>query len=187
MDEQVLRRDQNVAMHKINILSVVCSHLDTLKGKNGGFFWDGVVFYFAPLAVGAFTAYMRWEVPEKALELSISVFSIFAALLLSVQVAMYSVSLRDLSPPEDVKKIKHFEDLKAVRNNLIKELNSNISYLILLSVVTVTSTLLLFFLKSPRIYGSSVAIFLYLHFFLTLLMVIKRSSIVFSREYESRV
>ncbi len=40
-------------------------------------------------------------------------------------------------------------------------------------------------MTSPRIYGSGLAVALYTHFFLTLLMVVKRSSIAFSREYET--
>lgn len=148
---------------------------------------DLLLFYVLPVLLAFVVVIMKWEVPEKALELSISVFSIFAALLLSVQVAMYGVALRGITPPDDNKKAKHYEELKANRNILLKELNSNISYLILLSVVTVTVTLILFFLSTPRIYGSGLALCLYLHFFLTLLMVIKRSSIVFSREYESQI
>ncbi|WP_226951359.1 hypothetical protein [Rhizobium terrae] len=41
-------------------------------------------------------------------------------------------------------KLRYFEQMKEVRRALIKELNSNISYLILLAIVTVTTTLLLF-------------------------------------------
>ncbi|MGV1869707.1 hypothetical protein [Agrobacterium rosae] len=174
-------------MHKINVSSVIKSHLNTLS-DNGRFMRDDLLlFYLLPFLIGASVVLMRWEVPEKALELSISVFSIFAALLLSVQVAMYGVALRGITQPDDPKKAKHFKELKANRDLLLKELNSNISYLILLSVITVTVTLVLFFLTPPRIYGSGIAICLYLHFFLTLLMVIKRSSIVFSREYESQI
>ena len=172
-------------MQKINITSVVSSHLDTLRSRGKLVKLDIAVFYVFPVLVGAAAWLLKWEVPEKALELSISVFSIFAALLLSVQVAMYSVSLREMTPPEDQKKLRSFNELKETRNSLIRELNSNISYLILLSVVTVTITLLLFFWSSPRMGGSGVAVALYIHFFLTLLMVVKRSSIVFSREYEN--
>lgn len=174
-------------MHKINVSSVIKSHLDTLSEKGRLIRDDLLIFYVLPVLLAVAVVVMKWEVPEKALELSISVFSIFAALLLSVQVAMYGVALRGISPPDDSKKAKHYEDLKANRDLLLKELNSNISYLILLSVITVTVTLVLFFLSPPRIYGSGLAICLYVHFFLTLLMVIKRSSIVFSREYESHM
>lgn len=90
-----------------------------------------------------------------------------------------------MSPPDDPKKMKAFEDAKDTRKALIRELNDNVSYLILLSVVTVTATLSLFFFSAPRFIGSGLAISLYFHFFLTLLMVVKRASIVFSREYEA--
>ncbi|MDR6664280.1 hypothetical protein [Rhizobium sp. 1399] len=145
---------------------------------------DLLTFLVSPLALGVLMYIMKWEVPDKALELSISVFSIFAALLLSVQVALYSVSLREISAPDDPKKIKDFTARQGMRKTLIKELNDNVSYLILLSVVTVTVTLILFFVGPPRLIGSALAAALYVHFLLTILMVIKRASIVFSREYE---
>jgi len=174
-------------MQKINVASVIKAHLETLSQGNRLVRDDFLLFYLAPFLCGISFVIFKAEVPEKALELSISVFSIFAALLLSVQVAMYGVALRGVTPPDDAKKIKHFEELKANRDLLLKQLNSNISYLILLSVITVTVTLVLFFLKPPRVYGSALVVFFYIHFFLTLLMVIKRSSIVFSREYDQRI
>ncbi|SDP08900.1 hypothetical protein [Phyllobacterium sp. OV277] len=172
-------------MQKINVLSIIICHLKSLCDDKGKFFLgDIVTFYVMPIFLGVASVFLGWQMPEKALELSISVFSIFAALLLSVQVALYGVSLRPIAKPEDPKKLKDFEQQKAFRRALLRELNDNISYLILLSVVTVTITLILFFFNAPRVIGSGLAIALYCHFFLTLLMVIKRASIVFSREYE---
>lgn len=172
-------------MHKINFLTIISSHIKTLRDDNDHTQWDDVaVFYGFPLCVGIIAIFMCWQVPEKALELSISVFSIFAALLLSVQVALYSVSLRTIAEPDDPKKLKDYERRKKERNSMIKELNDNVSYLILLSVVILTFTLYLFFLPSPRYYGSAISITFYIHFLLTILMVVKRASIVFSREYE---
>ncbi|MQW00712.1 hypothetical protein GHK46_26355 [Sinorhizobium medicae] len=172
-------------MQKINVSSIVAAHTNTLRDDKGHLqFLDVATFFVLPVLLGGLMAVMCWQVPEKALELSISVFSIFAALLLSVQVALYSVSLREIAEPEDQRKKKDFEDRQKLRKILIKELNDNVSYLILLSVVTVTVTLALFFTASPRIWGSAIAVALYSHFLLTILMVIKRASIVFSREYE---
>lgn len=82
-------------MQKINVTTVVKNHLRTFKDEKGS--WskaDILTFFVVPLAFGVVVVWSQWQVPEKALELSISVFSIFAALLLSVQVALYSVSLR---------------------------------------------------------------------------------------------
>lgn len=173
-------------MQKINFATIITSHVKTLRGDNEKYQWsDFATFYAIPIGVGVIAILMCWQVPEKALELSISVFSIFAALLLSVQVALYSVSLRDIAKPDDPKKSKDYEKRQKDRKLMIKELNDNVSYLILLSVVTVTITLTLFFSEAPRYFGSAIAIAFYLHFLLTILMVIKRASIVFSREYEA--
>lgn len=146
---------------------------------------DIFTFYAMPIVLGVVCFVACLRISKDAIGLSITVFSIFAALLLSVQVALYSVSLRPLSPPSDAKKSKLFEAIKNGRSALIRELNDNISYLILLSVVFIT-TLLVTYIASPGgILSSSICAAIYLHFFLTLLMVVKRASIVFSREYES--
>lgn len=173
-------------MQKINVFGIVVSHIESLQGKQGKIsYGDVLIFYGVPVLIGILAVLLKWEVPEKAIELSISVFSIFAALLLSVQVALYSVSLRPLEAPSDPKKNKRFQTLKGQRRRLMKELNANISYLILLSVITVTTTLAIFFFDSPGALCGAVSVTFYSHFFLTLLMVIKRASIVFSREYEA--
>lgn len=175
-------------MQKINIISIVIWHLNTLRDdRNRLVISDLLTFYGIPLllAVGFFA--LDWRVPQAAIELSVTVFSVFAALLLSVQVALYSVSLRPLTPPTDQKKRKAFEARAASRNVVIKELNDNIAYLILLAVVWITVLLGLYVLGLHG-RGSSAAVFaMFVHFFLTLLMVVKRASIVFSREYEEPV
>lgn len=173
-------------MNKINFSTIIISHINTLRGDNGRLQWgDLVLFYILPLSIGILAFFICWEVPEKALELSISVFSIFAALLLSVQVALYSVSLRGITKPEDQNKIKNYERRLRERKLLIKELNDNVSYLMLLSVITVSITLGMFFVSSPKLLWSALVIAFFIHFLLTILMVVKRASIVFSREYES--
>lgn len=145
---------------------------------------DIVTFYVLPVLLACGFYFLDWRVPKDAIELSVTVFSIFAALLLSVQVALYNVSLRPLSPPEDAKKRKAFEGYAAVRSAVLRELNDNIAYLILLAVVWVTILLGLHVLRCQGRLASAAVFAMYIHFFLTLLMVVKRAGIVFSREYE---
>lgn len=172
-------------MQKVNVASIIQSHLRTLRSKNDHIcIVDLSTFYFFPAVIGVLIYITQIQVPEKVFELSISVFSIFAALLLSVQVALYSVSLREETPPEDTRKLQEFSRQQDLKKSLLKELNDNVSYLILLSVFTVTITLIIFFFCQPRIIGSALATSMYIHFFMTLIMVIKRASIVFSREYD---
>lgn len=173
-------------MQKINVLSIVGRHLRSLSDGRGRLLWtDLVTFYGFPLVAGALFYIFGWCISREALGLSITVFSVFAALLLSVQVTLYSVSLRPLSEPSDPKKISAFKEQKSSRDALIRELNDNISYAILLSVIFITLLLICYIGEWFDMLASAGIIALYVHFFLTLLMIVKRSSIVFSREYES--
>jgi len=172
-------------MQKINVISIVIRHLKTLSHDDGSLVWsDLLTFYLIPVVAGAAFFYFNWRVPKDAVALSISVFSIFAALLLSVQVALYSVSLRALPVPEDPKERTAFKGRVAIRSTVMRELNDNIAYLVLLSVVWVTALLALFVTSCHGRVASALVLAMYVHFFLTLLMVVKRSGIVFSGEYE---
>ena len=173
-------------MQKINVTAVIKWHLNTLRDDKGKLIWaDMATFYGAPVVLGAGFYVLNWRVPRDAIELSVTVFSIFAALLLSVQVALYSVSLRPLSPPDDPKKAKAFQAVATIRTTVIRELNDNIAYLILLSVIWISVLLGLFLLNCLGRGASAFVFAMFVHFLLTLLMVVKRASIVFSREYET--
>ncbi len=174
-------------MQKINPSIIISSHLNSLRNHGKLVVSDLLVFYALPLVLGIGFYLLDWRIPKAAVELSITVFSIFAALLLSVQVALYSVSLRKLSPPTDPRKKRAFDVQSSTRLVVIRELNDNISYLILLAVVWVTVLLILFALGCHGRVASAVVFVMLAHFFLTLLMVVKRASIVFSREYEDSV
>lgn len=173
-------------MQKINCISIIKRHINTLRDQRGRFLWtDVILFYLAPILIGMIAVFfLELRADNNVIELSVTVFSIFTALLFSVQVTIYSVSLRPLAKPDDPKKNKLFDSISSDRSNLIKELNDNISYLILLSVIIVSASLFIFIGKS---YGEAVSLFVfwnYIHFLMTIMMVIKRASIVFSREYE---
>lgn len=172
-------------MQKINVLYIVVSHLNSLRNENGRFLWlDVALFFGLPVIAGFVFCLAGGIVSKEAFGQSITAFSIFAALLLSVQVALYSVLLRPISPPEDVRQRKRFDEVNRTRNELMKELNDNVSYLILLSVCSVTVFLAAYVMDWTGGLFSGIAFALYIHFFLTLLMVVKRASIVFSRAYE---
>jgi len=173
-------------MQKVNFWGIIAWHLNTLRDGEGRLLWSDIgVFYGLPVLFGLGFAWVGCGISKDAFGLSITVFSIFAALLLSVQVALYSVALRPLSPPADLKKSKKFDEMRKSRDGLIKELNDNISYLILMSVIYITILLACYVASWTGIVASAIVLALYVHFFLTLLMVVKRASIVFSREYEA--
>lgn len=175
-------------MQKVNVLSIVVSHLNSLRDDRGRFLWSDILMFFGvPLLAGMAFYFTGGTISKDALGQSITAFSIFAALLLSVQVALYNVSLRPISAPDDPRKKKKFDEVNQTRFELMKDLNDNVSYLILLSVCFVTLFLAAYVLEWKGAFVSAAGFTLYTHFFLTLLMVVKRASIVFSRAYETQL
>ncbi len=66
---------------------------------------------------------------------------------------------------------------------LLREVNSNVSYLILLSCLAVTIFLMFFAGSLPEAIEAGILIALYIHFLLTVAMVLKRAHEIFDSEY----
>lgn len=173
-------------MQKLNLLNIVLEHIGTLRkdGASRISALDIFTFYGIPASASIAAYYYCFYLDNGAISLTVTVFSIFAALLLSVQVALYSVSSREMKAPDDPKKLSHHNKQMGERKKLLKEVNINISYLLLLSVIFLTLAILFYVFSFPKRMEASAVSFLYLHFFMTLLMVVKRASIVFSKEYD---
>ena len=71
-----------------------------------------------------------------------------------------------------------------LKRKLLKEVNSNISYLILISVVAIVLFLFLYTSEKTGRSAAAVSWTIYIHFVLNLLMVVKRSHILFRKEYD---
>ncbi|NHO34443.1 hypothetical protein GOB85_18495 [Acetobacter sp. LMG 1636] len=115
--------------------------------------------------------------------LSITFFGIFIALLLNIEVAIFAIFTRKWKNNSDENGEKFSE-----RNKLISEVDSNISYLVLVCFFALFFCLAVFGVSSIKDsynswYASCVLIYFYGHFGLTLLMIIKRSHALFQREY----
>ena len=170
---------------KINIFRIVKDHIGTLQSFRNKKISviDIFIFYILPINISTAVWYYCVKVPDDVYSISISVFSIFSALLLSVQVAMYGVfrSERKLSGDrilDESEKIRA-EDVR----KLLYEINANISYLILISCLSVVLFILFFIVKWNPYIESGMLAGIYSHFVLTLAMVLKRSHEVFSSEY----
>lgn len=170
---------------KFNVFEIVRSHVLTLANYGTGKISpsDILAFYGLPLALGVTLWAFGVCLPDEAFSASISVFSIFSALLFSAQVAMYGVFKADRKTSEDpiaaAGQRKRFEESRG----LLREVNSNISYLILTSFTFVTIFFVLYVWNFSAPLESAILGFCYTHFALTLLMVIKRSHVVFDSEY----
>lgn len=171
---------------KIDISSIIFSHLSTLKNAQSGRFSiaDILIFYGLPILVAFGVYYRAATFNNDIFAQSIAVFSIFSALLFSVQVALFGIYTKRREEPDEFGQAFAHERLLA-RRELIAETNSNISYLVVVSAVSVTIFLTAFILKTSDRYEPSIAAFLYSHFMLTLLMVIKRIHALFDKEYRT--
>lgn len=173
---------------KINVWFIVIEHIKTLSVVNDDKSEtqskaDVFVFYLLPLTLGMLVCWRGFEVKDAVFELSVSVFAIFSALLLSVQVAMYGVFRADRKDVEDKILNDEMKTRIGSTRKIIREININISYLILISCVSVLVFLAFFtFEFSPHL-ESGILIMIYAHFILTVAMVLKRSHLVFDAEY----
>lgn len=176
---------------KIDVRHIVAAHLGTLTNARTGKLsaTDILTFYVLPGIIAAFIAFDSEQFPETFYGLAISVFAIFAALLFSVQIALFSILQRDMSAKKSVSEAKAragLEDRVDQRRELIREVNANISYLILIACLGV-AMLLAFSLTSHLAIERSIAsTFLVCHFVLTVLLVIARVHTLFDEEYRRK-
>jgi hypothetical protein len=172
---------------KINVWHIIASHFATLRNdKTGGLsLVDIGTFYAVPVLIAAAVALHAQRFPDAFYGLAISVFSIFAALLFSVQIALFSILQRDMrvkSLPEAKAKTA-LERRIEQRRDLMREVNANISYLILVACLGVAMLLAFSLTVHLATLRSAVSSYLVSHFVLTVLLVIARVHTLFDEEY----
>jgi hypothetical protein len=171
---------------KANVFYILRAHWGTLRADGDVRFHrpDILLFFIVPALIAVIMGASGGNLDDDAFSVSISVFSIFSALLLNVQIALFGISQRVWQKEKgsilDEMKNEKIEE----RRILLSELNTNISYLIVISCFSVT--FYLFFYVSDVIswVEGPLSVWIYCHFFLTLLMVIKRAHSLFQKEYE---
>lgn len=170
---------------KINVLSIVRDHFETLydSRSNRSSMFDIVLFYVFPIVAGISSYYAGALLKPEAYTVSITFFGIFVALILNIQVAMFSIFQRKWEMPSDKRVAASMADTLAGRKKLLIELNANLSYLILVCCVALVLSLLSFIKSFDNCVIPAVMVFLYAHFLLTLLMVVKRAHALFHKEY----
>lgn len=180
-------------LDKINISEIFSAHLGTLRmaGARNASKAEFILFFVFPIFFSlAFSTLLSVE-GEAYLNTIIAVYAIFSALLINAQVALYTI-FRSWpaipEPNEGGSKTKNQEIREKKDNNsrrLVREVNANLSYLTLISAFA----LVLSFAFSVIPVRSSVEFFislvLFTHFFLTLLMAVKRIYRLFDAEFQS--
>lgn len=170
---------------KINVASIVRDHFDTLydSRSNRASLFDFALFYGLPVIAAGASYYVGLRLKPEAYNISITFFGIFIALILNIQVAMFSIFQRKWEVPADKRVASSMADTLADRKRLLIELNANLSYLILVCCVALVLSLLSFIKSYDNGVIPAVMVFLYGHFLLTLLMVVKRAHALFHKEY----
>ena len=170
---------------KVNISQILRDHFSTLRDGVSGekSIADLLIFFVLPILLGFIAYTFQFEVSKDFDNLSITFFGIFVALLLNIQVAVFGIFQRKWEKSLD-KSIAELQDERLLeRRELLSEMNSNIDYLTLVSCFSIVLFLLLFATEWKGTFISAIAIVVYIHFMLTLLMVIKRAHALFSQEY----
>ena len=117
---------------KIDVTRIVMDHLDTLRDAQSHEIskFDWILFFGLPLSL-AIAAFWICLYPSKdVFNVSITFFGIFIALLLNMQVAAFGIFQRKRAVPTDARLAEIQEKRLALRQQLLGEMNANISYLI---------------------------------------------------------
>jgi hydrogenase-4 membrane subunit HyfE len=170
---------------KIGVGGIFRDHIATLRddGRSTISYVDILIFYVLPIAA-IFAAYSTcFRLTKDVYNVSVTFFGIFLALLLNLQVAIFAIFQRKWREIQD-ERSQHIQEvtLKS-RRILLGELNANISYLTLTSCISLAAVLIFYVNDMKTGWAPAATAGLYLHFLLTLLMIVKRSHALFQKEY----
>jgi magnesium-transporting ATPase (P-type) len=153
---------------KFSIWRIVIDHIDTLRNAKSRKYrpLDFITLFAVPVSIGGMATYYGYTLNKEIINSLMTSLSVFAALLFNLLLLVYSIVQRDSTA-----------GLEKVRTKFLKEIYANISFCILLTVITIALLLITFIgIDAPRftliltltVY-SLTAIFL-----LTLLMILRR-------------
>lgn len=175
---------------KIDVRHIIQSHAQTLVNAATGrtSIADYALFYLVPAVPVIFIVFDQEKFPASFYGVAISVFSVFAALLFSVQIALFSILQRDIAKkdasPGDTKSTNIVRGQIEERRGLIREVNANISYLILVASLGVAVLLTFTLTEHFASVRSSISTYILGHFLLNVLLVISRMHTLFDVEYQ---
>jgi hypothetical protein len=174
---------------KINILKIIQDHLDTLKDYDDtNYSWkDILLFFFFPLFVSApIIFFTQLRLNDNLIGILVNVFAIFAGLLFNLLVLVYDAISKATRPNDS-----NGPSAK-LRITVLKEIYSNISFEILLSLLNVLLLSASSLFKSDdaktsfvNAFLSGLVFYLIIVFTLTFLMVLKRVHKLLSDEIEN--
>lgn len=171
---------------KLDVQSIVRDHCLTLtEGQSAkASVCDFLTFLGLPLMIVIFAGQRGFELKADAYNVSITFFGIFIALLLNIQVAIFAIFQRKWTVSADPIEARVQQGIIDVRRQLLGQLNANLSYLVLVCCAALVLSLCAYVSEWKRGIAPAAIAFLYGHFVLTLLMVVKRSHALFQQEYK---
>jgi len=167
-------------INKINVYDIVRDNFRTLVHDSDGTRsdWDIALFVVVPAIASASLLYFKGVFGQTTGNVLITAFSIFAALLFNLLLLVYDI----------VKKSNN--ELTTTKARFLKQVYSNISYSVFISISLIAILLAYFVaLASPKLvyvkYGLAFLVYaLTANFLLTMLMILRRVHILLSKEFE---
>lgn len=158
---------------KIDVRAIINDHLSTFKDEATGKYsvTDFAVMVGFPIAISTAAAIACFHIPDNHVGTLISAFAIFGGLLFNVLVLIYSFSAGD---PEDT-----------VREKLVHQSFSNISFAVMASLFAVMLLVVLLFVSGvAQSVVEALIFFTGINFLLTMLMVLKRMHVLLRGKFK---
>ncbi len=179
---------------KVDITCIIRDQLKTMGGSLFGWIADGFFFVALPVLLAGLTVRSGVVFKNEVYGYALTVFSIFAALLITAQITIFGLFQRHAdralqegkagAASQSIESKREKSRNERRRDNL-RELNSNISYLTLLACLCATIVLAFLAFGMAEPVETFIATFFYTHFACSLAMVLKRFHIVFEDEYNN--
>ena len=171
---------------KINFSITLKDHFLSLSNANGNpSFVDYIIFFIFPISLGIMAAYLDVKIHEGAMGSLLAIASIFAALLLNVQVALFGIFQIKPKLSEDIKLTNIEKQKISDRKRVLIEVNANIAYTILVCIILCCLIFLFNLIDFSLKLTSGILVALSSHIILNIFMIVKRSYVLFSNEYKS--
>lgn len=173
-------------LSKINITKIVIDHLNTLRDYNTQKlrFIDYALFIFFPIVLSAILVTFSLLIDKSFANILITSLSIFAALLLNLLLLVFDIVRKTNDAISKNREMKNPYENEERRLIFLKEIYSNISYAIFVSILSIIILLIAYFICNVHLLQlvSFFVYFLSINFILTLLMIVKRVHILLSNE-----
>jgi energy-coupling factor transporter transmembrane protein EcfT len=158
-------------LRKVNITDIVVHHFKTLVNDSTKRpdFDDYLIFIIIPVIVAGGLTYFKLFISENSVSIIITSLSIIVGLLFNVIVIIFDIIKRDNS--------------KKIKNKILEQLLSNISYTILISIALIIFTLFTYFDSCLiKKIANLLVYFTLTHYLMTVLMILKRMYTIFMNE-----